>query len=1025
MVQPERTGIGAAPEAAESSYGPYGQLRMEKGLEALVQGWIETFAPLRELDLLPFWRREDGSPGQHHPWGQKHRADWEARGLVIWPRGGQLLKLKYCLRCPPAWLEEKPQGQVRLALRWWAEAAALKVDGETVVQGDLFDSACRWLLPQRFWQGAPLNLELELRSPSHDEGGLILARLEREPDSHADGSGLLLLSQLRLLQQDLSHLEQILSPPQRQDLEAALAQKPCRFNQALLQQQLAQLPKPAALQLLSHAHLDLAWLWPVADTWQAAVRTFESVLGLMKSHPQLCFGHSTPALYHWLELHRPLLFCQIRELMQAGRWEPLNGPWVESDCTLLGSSSLLRQFSEGQAYSRKTFPEWEHNLAWLPDSFGFSAGLPAVCAATGVRWFLTHKLFWNATNPFPHRLFRWQHPSGSSVLTLMSAAIGSDADPLAMANYSREWQKATGATEALWLPGVGDHGGGPSREMLDQLALWQGQPLAAGHQFGTMRSYLAKLEPLASQLPVWRDELYLELHRACATSRPDQKRHNRSLERLLREADVAEALAPASNPAKAPIHTEPFHSEPIHTAGQKEWRCLLFQQFHDILPGTSIPAVFEQAERQWCSARRASRQRRDQALGRLVALGAGFAKQWWVGQLLPAKAGNRVLKMPKPKAGYSWWGPQGPLLSQAAKAGGCWLQLPFAAGVELQQLLQKPLGQKALAVQQPVYAQELGEGRWILQNSCVKVLLGPQGVEQLQGYQGDAWGPALLKEPLQWRRYSDRGEFWDAWDLAADYRENPLPFSWSSGPELIEAGPLSSQWRWRGNCGQSPIQLLLRLQAGSEVLELCLQSQWQQQHELLRLELPLAKPAGFWTADCSAGVQNRPSTPANAREASRWEAAAISWLAAGTDAHGLAVLLDGPQGVNGTAAGLGVSLLRGPTWPDPSADRGLHRMRLGLMPAAGGWWQQAVPAAAARFREPLWKRPGVAAAIQPAENPEIRQLLAWPDRDLRLLELKKTAQNQLQISAQNLSPCRSAVAAQLKPWAIASWNQSS
>lgn len=171
MVQPERTGIGAAPEAAESSYGPYGQLRMEKGLEALVQGWIETFAPLRELDLLPFWRREDGSPGQHHPWGQKHRADWEARGLVIWPRGGQLLKLKYCLRCPPAWLEEKPQGQVRLALRWWAEAAALKVDGETVVQGDLFDNACRWLLPQRFWHGAPLNLELELRSPSHDEGG--------------------------------------------------------------------------------------------------------------------------------------------------------------------------------------------------------------------------------------------------------------------------------------------------------------------------------------------------------------------------------------------------------------------------------------------------------------------------------------------------------------------------------------------------------------------------------------------------------------------------------------------------------------------------------------------------------------------------------------------------------------------------------------------------------------------------------------------------------------------------------------
>ena len=232
----------------------------------------------------------------------------------------------------------------------------------------------------------------------------------------------------------------------------------------------------------------------MADTWQAAERTFRSVLGLMQRHPELHFGHSTPALYAWLQQHRPALFAEIQQAMQQGRWEPLNGPWVESDCTLVASASLLRQFQEGQAYSQQQLPGWEHALAWLPDSFGFSSGVPAICRASGVRWFCTHKLFWNSTNPFPHRVFRWRHSSGEDVLALMSAPIGTGGDPLAMAAYSQQWQQSTGIPQGLWLPGVGDHGGGPSQEMLEQLQLWQEQPLSAPTKFGTVRSYLNELE---------------------------------------------------------------------------------------------------------------------------------------------------------------------------------------------------------------------------------------------------------------------------------------------------------------------------------------------------------------------------------------------------------------------------------------------------------------------------------------------------------------------------------------------------
>ena len=567
------------------------------------------------IDLQPLWWLDAPGGGRTgalaDPWGPRHRPDWAARGLIIWPRGGQERILHLQSLCPPPWRALGPAvARARLALRWWADAAELRVDGEPVLAGDLFDTACRWPLPERWWSGEPLALELRLRSPLHDDGALIHSRIELEPIDPADPLNLL--------------------APGREALRGLRAGRGRPESVA-----------EGAVRVLGHAHLDLAWLWPVADTWRAAERTFVSTLALMERFPELHFGHSTPALYAWLEQHRPALFTAIRAAMRAGRWEPLNGPWVESDCVLVGTASLLRQFQEGQHYSRRAFPEWTHRLAWLPDSFGFAAGLPAVAAATDVRWFCTHKLAWNASHRFPHRLFRWRSPCGAELLALMTAPIGTDGDPLAIEEQRLAWQATTGVPELLWLPGVGDHGGGPTAEMLEQLALWRSQPEAAPQTHGTLRQHLEGLEPLVAGLPVWRDELYLELHRGCATSRPDQKRHNRTLERLLREAELAVALAGVPG-------------EPV------DWRPLLFQQFHDILPGTSIPEVFEQAEPEWRAARRRACRQRDAALQRLGAGRAGAAglgsaavpsgvaprQGWWLAQLQPLPPAPRVLRLP-------------------------------------------------------------------------------------------------------------------------------------------------------------------------------------------------------------------------------------------------------------------------------------------------------------------------------------------------------------------------------------------
>jgi alpha-mannosidase len=959
---------------------------MPEGPDGAVRSWIEMFQGQSRLDLRPLWHRATpagaGDLALLDPWGARHRPDWHARGLVIWPRGGRWLELELELMCPLLW-QQRQQGDrlARLVLRWWADAVELRVNGERVHQGDLFDTACRWPLPAAWWSGEPLQLALRLRSPLHDDGALITSAVEQEPLDPADPSGVLAAPRLALAAQRLPVEAQPALLEQLDALDPADPASAAALEPWLQRQEQCQPPGP--VQVLGHAHLDLAWLWPVADTWQAAVRTFESALTLMERFPDLHFAHSTPALYAWIEQHRPALFARLRVAMQAGRFEPINGPWVESDCVLVGTASLLQQFALGQAYSRSRFPEWHHNLCWLPDSFGFSAGLPAVARSTGVEWFCTHKLAWNSGQPFPHRLFRWRSRCGSELLALATAPIGTDGDPLAIDAYSRAWQGATGVEQALWLPGVGDHGGGPTAEMLEQLQLWQQQPLACPQTHGSLRHYLAGLEPLAPQLPVWRDELYLELHRGCATSRPDQKRHNRSLERLLREADLAQALQlllapPAMAPAPA------------------DWKPLLFQQFHDILPGTSIPEVFEQAEPQWRAARRQARRARDAAWQALLPT---HPNGWWLVQGQLQGAGPCTLRLP---AG-SWRHVPGQVVlpQQPAPGGGTWVQLNLPAGVAAVPLARGPLNAETAEVaapQHPVVLQAEGQSLQ-LSNGLVRAAFGPLGLEQLWG--GD--GVAQLAGPLAWCRWRDHGEFWDAWDLAANYREHPLPLHWHSGPEVAEQGPLCARLVWQGRCGSSRLRLDVQLRAASPWLEFTLQVKWCQRHELLRLELPLAHAACRYAADTPGGVIERPAAAVHGREQARWEVPAISWLASqGAAGGGLAVLLDGPQGVSADPERLGVSLLRAPTWPDPSADQGLQRLRVALMPCAQGWRQQAVPLQAQRFREPLWIRPAAGDAL-----PQCWPALDLGSTALQLVQLQPLEQpGTARLTLQNLSPQR-------------------
>jgi alpha-mannosidase len=264
-------------------------------------------------------------------------------------------------------------------------------------------------------------------------------------------------------------------------------------------------PKQRRIQMLGHAHLDLAWLWTVSETWEVAQRTFESVLTLQQEFSDLTFCHSTPALYAWIEQHRPDLFTAIKQQIAIGRWEIVGGMWVEPEVNLIDGESLVRQVLYAQRYILEKFGQLT-TVAWLPDSFGFCWQLPQILKQGGVEYFVTQKLHWNDTTQFPYGVFWWQSPDGTQIFSLMSPPNTTgvmDTNPLTMASHAVDWETQTHLKDAFWLPGVGDHGGGPTRDMLQVAKRWQQSPFFPRLEFTTAHAYL---QSIREQLTIARDE---------------------------------------------------------------------------------------------------------------------------------------------------------------------------------------------------------------------------------------------------------------------------------------------------------------------------------------------------------------------------------------------------------------------------------------------------------------------------------------------------------------------------------------
>ncbi|WP_445630022.1 alpha-mannosidase [Nostoc sp. DSM 114167] len=917
-----------------------------------------------------------------------------AKEHIAWTGGKKVLWLVQRLVVPQD-LHGYPLAglSLRLALVWWADSAEIYVNGELVLEGDLFDCSPRVLLSQGVTPGEEFTVALRLVSPGHCDGALVRSLLVYEsyvdnnpdPGFVADELAVVQLYLEKFAPEKLDVLAAMVGEvTNRQDAKDAkeeLVRSFLSLRQNLIQSDiLAPLLKgshcglgvspsgasgvgwgdqKSKIFLLGHAHLDLAWLWPVSETWNAAQNTFESVLKLQADFPELIFCHSSPALYAWIEEHRPDLFRAIQAQVAAGRWEVVGGMWVEPELNLIAGESIVRQLLYGQRYIQEKFGKLS-TVEWVPDSFGFCATLPQFFANAGIEYFVTQKLRWNDTTKFDYGAFWWRSPDGSEVFSLMSAPIGEAIDPVKMASYALEWQTQTGLPESLWLPGVGDHGGGPTRDMLETAQRWQKSPLFPDLEFTTAEKYLQQLVETrfiasvnnhdsspaspSSSFPTWNDELYLEFHRGCYTTHGDQKRWNRRCENLLYQAELFATLATVSCGVAYP-------KAEIEAA----WKQMLFQQFHDILPGSSITQVYTDALPQW---------------QQVEQVGTKILQE----SLLAIASHITLSEPPKPDSlpifvfnSLNWQ--RSEVVSVALPTAEDW-QIYDTSGNQLVSQLSEPSTILFLATEIPpvgyrifwlspslTSTDEMNRVSpsspalfpdWILENEFLRVVIDPDTGDLSSVFDKTYQREVLSGAGNQLQAFKDSGQYWDAWNIDPNYAQHPLPSTNLQFIQWLEQGPVQSRVRVVRQLGESEFCQDYILQAGSPLLNIATTVNWQENHVLVKAAFPLNIEADFATYEIPCGAIRRPTKPQTPAEQAKWEVPALRWAdltaentqtedTAIPNRYGVSLLNDCKYGYDSKPNQLRLTLLRSSNWPDSKADRGFHEFKYTLYPHADSW----------------------------------------------------------------------------------------
>ena len=685
----------------------------------------------------------------------------------------------------------------------------------------------------------------------------------------------------------------------------------------------AELARPAAasahhMSAVGHAHIDTAWLWPLRETIRKCARTFSTAVTLMDRYPEYRFACSQPQQYAWMKEHYPDLYRRIRDKVAGGQFVPTGAMWVEADCNVPSGESLVRQVVHGKRFFADEFGV-DIQEVWLPDVFGYSAGLPQIMNQAGVRWFLTQKLSWNQYNRLPHHTFRWQGIDGSRVLThfppadTYNGAVTAEELRYAVRNFADHDR----SDRSLYLFGYGDGGGGPTEEMLETAR-------AAADVEGLPRLRIESpsdfFEAVESELPdppLWVGELYFEMHRGTYTTQAATKAGNRRGELALREAELWSALAPG-----------PWDAYP---AGEldRAWKTLLLHQFHDIIPGSSIHWVYDDTRRDHAAVIEVGERAATAALQSLAAIvpTAALTNPVVVANSL-SWARQEVIELPE-EGTDAWHLVDTDDIASATQRS--------AGGRLLARVASPACGYQVLDLRPgpgPVPSSTARASADGLENDWLRVVWDDQGSLV------SVWDKRIEREVLagpgnRFHLHPDYPNNYDAWDIDHFAFDTTTEIDGLSSVEIIEDGPLRASVRMVRSFSQSSITQVISLTNTGPRLDFATEIDWNESHRLLKVAFPVTVHSHRATYEIQFGHVERPTHANTSWDLARFEVCAHRWADLSEDGYGVALLNDSKYGYDIRGNVMRLTLLRAPSWPDPQADRGVHRFTYALLPHPG------------------------------------------------------------------------------------------
>ncbi len=738
-------------------------------------------------------------------------------------------------------------------------------------------------------------------------------------------------------------------------------------------------PLDVTLHAIGHAHIDVAYLWPVSQTRRKNARTSLNVLRLMERFPGYRFSHSQPALYKMTQEDYPDVFEGIRERVAEGRWEPMGGMWVEPDTNIPGPEALVRQLLLGRRYFADAFgPGAETPVLWIPDTFGMSWCLPQLMKLAGLKWMVTNKVNWNQYNQVPTSTTWWEGIDGTRVLAHFLTTPREVQHLPFPTNYKSDmsaeevigtWENSTAKERIDELPicfGYGDGGGGPTGPLIRRAEVWAQMPGAPQVRFSTVRDFFEAIEPKAADLPVWADELYMEGHRGVLTSQAWIKRANRRAEAALHEVEYLAARAFV-------LGVEDLPWDALTAA----WELLCLNQFHDIVTGTSITEVFDDARKDYARLHALVADMRNAATGR----GEGG---WGVVNATPFPITRQAVIPPEAAEDL----PVG-AATQAVESGTLIEIGPLA-----------PYSVTPLRADVPkgwATGSRTDAGAAIVENDVLRLEFDAAGT--LTRIFDKRVDREVLKEGEAGNRlqvFEDRPISWDAWDIDAFFEDRGEIIGGLTRMELIETGPLRTSLRIERSYRSSLLRQDIQLCAGSPRIDFVTEVDWHETHLLLKVAFPVAIFSPVATYEIQWGSIMRPTHRNTSWDYAKFEVPARRWADLSEADYGVALLNDCKYGYDVHKDVLRLSLIKSATMPDPVQDQGHHQFTYALLPHPGDWraggvirqaWSLNAPAVAERsFRAALGGKPLVSCAD---ENVVIETVKVAEDRNglvIRLFE---------------------------------------